>query len=202
MPFEFHEANCVIAGTFNIYIVRPDWLGKIGVVPEGTHLQIETRLDRPGFRLSLPSGSRWDVMPDRLMIQSDSPTDDCGEMADKILESLPWTPLMAVGCNVALRGDISDVDGWEEKTGFPPIGAVAEFELKQRTWHTALWKDGRVFNLQLSRSEDKVELRANAHTELHNDIDFARQTARSFLEQRSTAIMLFEQLFGARIGSQ
>ena len=52
VAFKFQEASCVVVGTFNIYIIRPDWLGKLGLIPEGAIGKIERPLDQPGMRLS------------------------------------------------------------------------------------------------------------------------------------------------------
>ena len=41
MAFRFKKAGCVVVGTFNMYIVQPPWLTKIGMFPprdEGRHL--------------------------------------------------------------------------------------------------------------------------------------------------------------------
>lgn len=200
MAFEFYEANCVIAGTFNIYIIRPEWLGKIGLLPEGSDLRVERQWDQPGFRFSSSKlGSRWTVLPHRLILETNNPTEDCGKTADEILKHLPWTPLIAVGCNFAYRGDASAVDGWEAKTSFPPK-EIRDGEPIQRTWHVGVQRGDQVFNLQLSESADGVEVRANAHTEVRQrEIDFARETARQFFQHRNVAIALMNDIFNVGI---
>lgn len=201
MTFKFHEASCVIVGTFNIYIIRPDWLGKIGVLPEGSQVKIESQLDQPGFRFSSPNlGARWTVLPNRLILETDNPDEDCGETADRILECLPWTPLMGLGCNVAYRGDASAVDAWEEKTAFPPTQLPDACELNQRTWYVGVKRGEQLFNLQMSELEDCIEVRANVHTELRNrDIESIRETARQFLQHRQSSLSLVRDIFKARI---
>lgn len=201
MAFQFHQASFVVAGTFNIYIIRPDWLGKIGLLPEGSEVKIEGQLDQPGFRLSSPKlGAQWTVLPNRLILETDNPNENCGETIERILEALPWTPLMALGCNVAYRGDASAIEGWQEKTAFPPAGAPERCELQQRSWHVAVKQGEQLFNLQVSELEDCIEIRVNAHTELKNqDIDFARKTARQFFQHRQTSLSLIRDIFNARI---
>lgn len=201
MAFQFHEATCVIVGTFNIYIIRPDWLGKIGLLPEGSEIRLESQLDQPGFRLSSPKlGARWVVSPNRLVLETKNPIEDCGQTADRILEYLPWTPLTALGANVVWRGDAANIETWPHKSRFPPSQVPEEFKVTQRSWHIAVKRDEQVFNLQVSEVEEGVEIRANVHTDLRNkDIDFARETARQFLCQRETCISLIRELFNARI---
>jgi len=201
VAFTFLEASCVVVGTFNIYIIRPDWLGKIGVLPEGSDVKIETQMNQPGIRItSARLGARWTVSPTRLVLETSDANENCGQTLDRILESLPHTPLMALGLNVAYRGDASSIDHWQEKTAFPPSRAPEGYELKQRTWHIGVKRGEQVFNLQMSESEEGVEIHVNVHTELLNrDIDFARETARQFLQCRQTAQSLVRYIFNARI---
>ena len=50
MAFRLKRANCVVAGTFNMYIVQPAWLAKVGIVPKGIAVTVGSKLDEPGFR--------------------------------------------------------------------------------------------------------------------------------------------------------
>lgn len=201
MAFRFHEANCVIAGTFNIYIIRPDWLGKVFHLPKGEVIKLESQLTQPGFRLQSESlQSRWIVSPNRIILETDDPKVNCGETVDRILETLPWTPLMALGCNAVYRGTASDVEDWAGKTVFPRYGVSDEFKPKQRSWQIGLKRSDQIFNLQLSELDDCVEIRSNVHTDLQNrEIGFARQTAQQFFQFRETSLSLISEIFNARI---
>lgn len=202
MGFEFHEASCVIVGTFNIYIIRPDWLARIGLLPDASAVQYETQLTQPGFRLSSDQlGSRWTVLPNRLVLDTKNPTEDCGATADLILDRLPETPLTAIGFNVVLRGDPASIGGWDDKTTFPSSVVPSEgYECKQRSWHLGVGEGDHTINLQLSELQDYVELRANIHFDLKDRrSEFARQTARDFFAHRQKCISLLRDLFQARI---
>jgi hypothetical protein len=201
VAFQFEQVTSVIVGTFNIYVIRPDWLGTVGFVPKGSEMRIESQLNQPGFRLSSPSlGAKWVVLPNRLILETADPNEDCGATVDRILENLPWTPLMALGCNLVYRGDASAVDGWEPKTAFPSRQITGDFVLKQRTWHIGVQRGDQLFNLQMSDGEDGVEIRVNVHTDLHDrDITFARETARRFFPDRQIAVSLMRELFNARV---
>lgn len=50
MALKFEKASCVVVGTFNIYILRPQWLAKHEIIETGTEVGIETNLTQPGFR--------------------------------------------------------------------------------------------------------------------------------------------------------
>lgn len=188
----------MLAGTFNIYIIRPDWLGKVGLLPEASEVRFESQMNQPGFRLKSPGlGSTWLVSPNKLVLQTDKTEENCGHTVDRILEILPWTPLMALGCNFAFRGQSTDIQDWDVKSAFPSV--ANGFRLKQRSWHIGIQEDDQLFNLQLSEVEDHLEIRANVHTELNErDIDFARETARQFMQLRAKSVSLIETIFQAR----
>jgi hypothetical protein len=201
VSIRFHSASCVIAGTFNIYIFRPDWLSQAGFLTEPQLVKVELQLNQPGIRLRSPQlGATWTVTPEKLVLETNDPSIDCGQTADRILERLPWTPLKALGCNYAFYGQPDDIRGWSEKTRFPPSDVPAEWHSKQRTWHRAVERDGHVFNLQLGELENRIEMRANVHTDLTTKTaDFARETARQFFEHRQTVLTLFQTIFEANI---
>jgi hypothetical protein len=194
----------VIAGTFNIYIIRPDWLGKIGLLRDGSDVRIESHLSQPGFRLTssgLDTG--WIVEPNRIILQADTWSTDCGTTAFRLLENLPWTPLNALGCNFLFRGEVSSVRDWKGISGFPPVSVPTGTTLKQRSWHIAIERDEQVFNLQLSHIESGLEIRANVHTELRNhDIAFAKSAASRFMELRDLSIQYIRDLFQTEIENE
>lgn len=200
MPFQFREASCVIVGTFNIYIIRPDWLGAVGLLRDDSEVRIESQLTQPGFRLrSSGLDTVWIVDPNRIILQSDNWDVNCGVTADRLIESLPWTPLTALGCNFMFRGNADAIRDWDQKTEFPPQnfdGAT----VKQRSWHMAVQRDDQVFNLQMSEVDEGVEIRANVHTELrNNDVEFARNAARGFADLRAASVDYIQQLFNTEI---
>lgn len=79
MAFTFKKATCVAAGTFNMYVIQPPWLTKIGIVQKGIEVAIGTDLDEPGFRY-IPTRSpfRWFVSPQRIEVETREPEADCG----------------------------------------------------------------------------------------------------------------------------
>ena len=201
MAIAFHESNLVLIGTFNIYIIRPDWLGKLGFLPEGSEVKFESQLNQPGFRLQSPAlRSKWMVTPTRLSLSTDDPNEDCGRTADRILEALPWTPLMAMGFNFSYRGQPADIAGWEGKTAFPPVQSPEGYDRKQRSWHIGLTKQDQAFNLQVSELEECVELRVNVHSELTDKpVEYTREIATRFFEFRKVSKELLQHVFDARI---
>jgi hypothetical protein len=204
VAFRFHQASCVVVGTFNIYILRPDWLGAIGILDPQSEVKIEAKFTQPGLRLSSPNlGSKWTVLPDRLILETTSARENCGETIDKVLESLPWTPVTAMGCNFSYRGDHTSVDHWHEKTRFPGTKAPEGFSLKQRTWHWGVAHESHIYNIQLSEIDAAVELAGNTHAEWASDgVASARRFAQRFFEFRKTSLRFATEIFGARIDDE
>lgn len=201
MAFQFKSASCVAIGTFNIYIIQPPWLAHIGMLPDGAEVDIETNLSRPGFRLSSPSlGANWLVYPNRFAIETTAATCNCGETMAKVLEALPWTPLVAIGSNVLYEADSSELDALPDIGSYPSADVPGDYVLRQRSWHMGVRRDEHVFNLQLSVQEAAVKISSNVHTDLKNrDSKFAQQVAQRFFEHRAESVALIQRLFGARI---
>jgi hypothetical protein len=58
VAFGFKRANCVVVGTFNIYIVQPAWLEETGIIPKGSVVSIDSKIDASGFRFSSPTRAK------------------------------------------------------------------------------------------------------------------------------------------------
>ncbi len=97
MAFQFTKVNCVAVGTFNMYIIQPAWLAKVGIIPKGIGVAIESKLDEPGFRFWSPKlPVRWYVTPSRIQVETQRADADCGELVASVFKSLPETPLIAL----------------------------------------------------------------------------------------------------------
>jgi hypothetical protein len=200
VAFQFKKATCVVAGTFNMYIVQPQWLTKIGVFETGTKVGIWTKFDEPGFRFQpqdLPN--RWYVTPNRIEIETDSPAENCGQKMATVLASLPWTPLLAIGNNTVYEAPVSELDELSDLKQFSPA-PPAEFRIAQRSLVLALMHGEQLYNLQLSLTDEVIELSVNVHTELGNkESQYSQEAARNFLNHRETAEFLIANVLKARI---
>lgn len=203
MAFQFRKASCVVVGTFNMYILHPQWLAKRGIIEAGTEVLIETNLAQPGFRFRIAElKTLWIVEPNRILIESEDATVDCGTMIAHVLERLPETPLFAIGNNSIYRAE-----GTELHLLAPAIRNCPKIEspnaadrVVQRSFHLAVKHDEhKVTNLQVSLTDEEVELSCNVHTELRDRDDAARagqEAARRFFEDRAAAKSLASHFFG------
>ncbi|MHC4698783.1 MAG: hypothetical protein ACYTFA_18800 [Planctomycetota bacterium] len=99
MPFELTGRNIVVRGDFNRAIIRPKWLIRQGILPEGdVEFAVSDAADMP--RLFKFAGFQWTVAHDRLVVKPIVPDEgDPGPTVARVLEILEHTPVSAVGHN-------------------------------------------------------------------------------------------------------
>ncbi len=206
MAFKFEKASCVVVGTFNMYILHPQWLAKHKIIETGTEVGIETNLTRPGFRFRFPKDKAvWSVAPNRLAIESQDPETDCGETVAKILRALPETPLFALGNNAHYQAELSELENLSPSIrDFPETEPpTKEQSVLQRAFHAGVKRgEHETVNLQISLPHDSIELACNVHTELANREkynDAAVDAAKRFFEDRTEAKSLAQHFFGTLI---
>lgn len=206
MTFHLQKASCVVVGTFNMYILHPQWLVKREIINKDSEVGIETNLARPGFRFHFPeSKSLWIVGPDRIAIESKKGDVDCGRMVARVLEALPETPLFALGSNVVYEAELEELKALpKELQGLPcrvpeDLGA----RIAQRTFHVGVRQDEtEIANIQLAIKAEKLELACNFHTKLEGRADaneVAVTAARRFFEHRRRSTDLAAQLLEVAI---
>lgn len=198
MPFQFKKASCVIVGTFNMYIVQPAWLTKIGIFPKDSKVAIWTKFDEPGCRFESPQqNSRWIVTPTKISVETEKSDEDCGAKVAEVLAKLPWTPVIALGNNAIYEAPVEEAERFSDlRNPALPDG----FELSQRTFHLGIGHGGQQYNLQLSITKEPLELSVNVHTELvGKETGYAQDTARRFFEQRATAELLISKSLNTSI---
>jgi len=200
VAFRFKNATCVVAGTFNMYIVQPAWLAKIGIIPKGTEVAIGSKLDEPGFRFSSHKlRSQWIITPSRIEVATESTEEDCGAKVAAVLQALPWTPLAGLGNNAFFAAPLQEVESLPEEMRHAPKTPPG-YDLTQRSFHFGASQDGRIFNLQLNITKDELELIVNVHTELRSrDSEVGQAAARRFLRDRKDAEALIGHYFKASI---
>jgi hypothetical protein len=204
MAFRFKRAACVAVGTFNMYIVQPPWLTKIGILPRDTQVVIASKLDEPGFRFHSPKlPSRWSVSPGRIEVDTEKPDENCGEKVAQVLKELPWTPLIALGNNTVYFAPIGELQSLPDE--FRKRPEVPEgYTLAQRSFHFGAAHGMPVFNLQLSITDEEIELSINVHSDFRNlesevARDAVQSAARRFFQDREDGETLITQLFRVSI---
>ena len=199
MAFRFKRSNCVLVGTFNMYIIQPPWLAKRGIIPK-VNVTLESKLNEPGFRFSSSKlRTRWVVTPGRIDVESEDPQEDCGDAMAKVVHALPETPLIALGNNAFYEAPLGDPlalpEDLRDSRAVPP-----GYSLVQSTQHFALKRGESITNIQLAITDKSFEIATNVHTELRDrDSTFTEEVARRFLADRLDSERLITQLFNVRV---
>jgi hypothetical protein len=206
VAFRFQKASCVVVGTFNIYILHPQWLAKHGIIEQGIDVGIETNLMRPGLRLRFPKQNTvWSIAPDRLVIETQEPDVDCAVLAGQVLQKLPETPLFALGHNFHYVAGLDELGNMcQAIRDFPQTEPPGPDQVvAQRTFHAAVKRaDHETVNLQLSIKDDSIELACNVHYELgvrEKPSEAGVAATARFFDDRAEAKVLAQHFFGASI---
>ncbi|MCR9211896.1 MAG: hypothetical protein NXI28_27060 [bacterium] len=165
--FSLAQVSAVAVGAINTSIIHPAWLAEVGLLDDSSLASIELDLQQPGLRLTGPPDfGKWLIRPDRLTVETENAGVRPGSKVAKILELLPWTPVVAVGLNYRFAGPPSAA-GKLAEIGFPTNFVVPGYSVPQRGLHVALSKEGEVTvrHLQLSLVEDELQLHVNFHTD-------------------------------------
>jgi hypothetical protein len=194
MNLVFRRASCVAVGAFNMYIIQPGWMMRKGLIPEGAELNIESKLDEPGFRYKVEASRvRWVVTPTRVIVESESESEDCGAPIARLLQLLPETPVSAVG-----NTSIFLIAGGTPAAPQIPVAAQGAYNVKERNVHFAIEVGKVVFNLGLRWKTEEAELLVNALRPISEGetSPAATQHAGDFLAHRGTGLDLASRFLG------
>jgi hypothetical protein len=204
VAYLFKKASCVVVGTFNIYILHPQWLAKQGLIERGTGVFMETNLAEPGFRFRMAKDRvTWNIAPHKIAIETEDPTIDCGAKIGSVLKRLPETPLFALGNNAVYCTDLAEMGTLAESIrDFPRIESPNTDDKVIRTFHVGIKHDQyRSMNIQVSIKENEIELFGNAHTELRDrdTLTEAVPVAERFFADREDLKTSLQHFFGTGI---
>jgi hypothetical protein len=206
VAFHFQKASCVVVGTFNMYILHPEWLARHEIIERGMEVGIETNLAQPGFRFQFSKlKAVWSVAPNRVVIETRDAQMDCGALVGKVLDALPHTPLFGLGNNAVYEADLSEMQALAPAVHhFPWPKSPNEGEtVAQKTFHVAVKRaEHEVTNLQMALTEKTIELSCNVHTELKDRAAasaVAVAAAKRFFEDRTYSKTLAQHFFGTSI---
>lgn len=189
IKFTFKQSSCVAIGTFNIYIVQPKLLQEMDVFRAEHPVLLSGDLTQPGFRFEVDN-SKWFVRPDRLSVETQDPSVDCGGFVRRTLASLCWTPIMAVGINAIFEA----APGFESMIA-DELRLPIYPDASQRAVHVSVQHDNTKTNIQLASAEEHLTLSVNRHVDfghLRNDpkrlSKAVQDVCGSFMEQRDESV--------------
>ena len=204
MAFRFEKASCVVVGTFNMYILHPQWLVRNKIIDDSIEVGFETNLTQPGFRFRFEK-ALWNVAPDRLTIETQDPEVDCGKVIADILGRLPHTPLIALGNNTQYHANLSELEVLSQAIrDFPRTESpTPDNKVVQRTFHVGIKRaEQETVNLQIAIKENSIELACNVHVDLvgrGTPSDSAIAAAERFFDDRVESKLLAHHFLGTAI---
>lgn len=159
MPGEALGWNAVVVGAWNTAILSPDGVRRrLFSLPEGTPIELEVSVDRPGpFRIGhdgivvVPTPGRLEVAPRVASI--DGLKRACG-LCQTAVQVLPETPVSAAGVNI--RYQFTELpDGVFDLLRAPLDGALAdaEFTVRDSTTKRCIALGPGVVNLSISHAQ-------------------------------------------------
>jgi hypothetical protein len=208
VAFRFKQASCIVAGTFNIYVVQPSLLVHLGIIPEDERqIQIQVNLRQPTLRFSPEAtpGLSWQVSSEHLIAEADRPATNFGHSVAEILKALQFTPLRGIGTNILFFADPDEITSIAGRRLFPELPVPSSGETTQRTIHAAIKREENIFNVQAAITKDGIELSLNVHTDLINipklpDANrMAVEAAEDFDNRTTEAVEIARSLLGIEI---
>jgi hypothetical protein len=203
VAFEFKKASSVALGTFNIYIIQPGWLAKVGMLQQEAEMTVEANMSRPGFRLSLPTQKTfWFVSPEKLAIESVEESVDCGQPMADVLAKLPVTPIFGLGNNVVFESSARDADEFPALRACRDLVQVPNGYTKgQQIFAASVVREKRIFTLNVTVQQDVILLSGNAHVQLGDNgtAEMAAPFAARFEDDKRELAELFADVLGVRV---
>ncbi len=194
MPLSLDTANTFLRGKFNPFIINPDWLREQKVW-EAEKLEFGLGVLQEGVQFR-GDGVEWLIDNQGLVIASDSA--NVGEIAAKVIETLPHTPIAAVGNNFVFTCKLSD---WGESP-LPSLSAYGELPshniIVDERWMASITEGEIVRQLTLTKGDDLVTVNFNHHRKSAGASD-ATKAARNFISDRHSSVKLIKSLFNQEV---
>lgn len=196
------KTTLVIAGAWNPAIITPQWIGKnILNIPEGTSFQVGMDLPIQGLggspRFTF-SDLSYTPTPDTLTFyfSPEHPAKTI-EVARTILETLPHTPIVALGINFSFSvdpgsGELKNSTAWS--------AAICDLltdddsaKIVTQSWQLGLKTLNHLMNVIYQSSAEAATISVNHHYETEGTADRAAQILRQ--ENLYTTLLNLTQSF-------
>lgn len=194
------QTTLILAGAWNPAILSPNWIGRhILGLPSGSVFQVGMLLPVQGQagapRLTF-EGLSMTAAPDALAFHITP--EDAGtvaktfDVAKRILETLPHTPIAAMGVNFAyqvdhLQGQLSNTVDWADSVSDLLVDDP-EAKVIDRQWQVGIAAMGHMVNVGYRADAQGGTISVNHHYE----VEGSAAKAAAYL----AAVGLFEQLLG------
>lgn len=191
--------SIVLAGMWNVGILHPDWLAKN--LFDSTELKIEIPIGPIGLLRVSSGGVRVLTGLDRVQFTPAALDDESlrrtETLARKLLQTLPHTPMTAIGVNFAFREDDPDsalLSHFQDTDASAIVDAGFTLES-----HAAVRRikqaDGQLVNFKVERHDEAVLFDFNFHSPVGNAGDAVAALDTRILTHRETALRLLSTVY-------
>jgi hypothetical protein len=187
---ELQSASLTLLGNFNPFIISPDWLKATGIWgPKDLHLSLGST-GGAGVQF-YGDGTDWRITAERLVIASMD--DDCGLLAEKILDALPHTPMVAVVFHFVFQAPTGATD-----TVFSAIRQAIEpatgAELLR--WGTVFHRDNARIDVAFVTGSEGTTV-SSSHRRAARTTSVAKDAVKNFSNDKHQASELVSQMIRA-----
>lgn len=180
------NANIVLVGNFNPYIISPEWLSEEGVWScDEIHFALGA-IKRDGVQFR-GGGVQWFVSSERMEIASQEA--DCGALAERVLERLPHTPMLAVGDNFGIQCDaIAAASVFESISKLLP-----DLSTETTRWVATMHDNGVRIEVTFVNGSEGTSAAVNFHR-ITRSAAKAREAVRNFSSDKERALQLISSI--------
>lgn len=193
MSATLEQAQTVVIGAFNPYVITPAWLVKYGICTRDE--EINVRMVPLGEGAAFEFGQvHWQVDGQRLSVSSSDRNIDCGNLVSQVLSRLPHTPVQAVGHNFQFTATKID---WGERPE-PRLGSKGLDDLEgveQVRWSGIFRKGDARLEITLAYESGLVAVLSNFHRNMNLELSSEASTPEEQIAQARDAAMMFRADF-------
>lgn len=202
MVFKPNDWSVVVVGRWNRAILTPAGIGKrIFNLPEGTPLEVLIAIDTIA-----PSQVKYDGITviagsDRLIIRPEKLDFDnlakSQNLAKQAIESLPETPILAVGINIKFESDeYTSLIEESVNTSLDDRLSDSGFEIKARGLHRAIVRNDGLLNMSVGEDDNgkthitfNFELKSDDISAQKNWLGSSAEELKNTVEQVLTNVL-------------
>jgi hypothetical protein len=202
VPLVSVQKSVTLKGKFNPYIVSPEWLKSAGIW-EANDIKLNLGMAQDGVQFSSASkGTEWSVSYSGLSVASR--LENCGELAARVVEKLPHTPITSVNASFGYACSASDWDGPLPKIGDLDRSSVdsSRQPIIRASWHGTFLCDAGELAVMLADSRDNSLIVLLSYDRPSSCWQNACDFARRFNDDEVAGKTLIKHLFKKDISDE
>lgn len=202
MKIKNENSTIVIVGAWNKNIFNPEWVSKY-LFPD-QDIRVEIPINVEGSPLFITDNVKLSVIGNKLSFVSlkvdDQNLDYLEEIANKVADYLPHTPVSAFGINISFEDELSDRIEKLIHLNDSVLLVEQGFKIKSLQRKYCLENDDRIINLNVQTEGQIIKLLFNYHFSIRDLVQFKEKISEnSMLDLRENAISILENVYSSSI---